>query len=193
MDESTLLDSSAIMRKYSGYNKSSRDVINALGRIAGISKELKTADEVTRGRIALPLMHGGQGPTNPSHIADQALVANWAACALFLAKTAHALQDITKKIPGLRRSGRNTDSLYRRGSPQGGGPCHGHTQPTRKKIRSLGDEEQKILVVTFLTPLTKIFQTRGSNAHYHTRNTIADMIDSSRTRAPRYRPPCTPS
>ena len=61
------------------FNDSYRDILSTFGRIAGITEELDTADEVTRGRIALPLRHGGQGLIDPSHIADQALVANWAA------------------------------------------------------------------------------------------------------------------
>ena len=79
------------------FNDSYRDILSAFGRIAGITEELDTADEVTRGRIALPLRHGGQGLIDPSHIADQALVANWAACAPFLANTAPALSNIANE------------------------------------------------------------------------------------------------
>ena len=76
------------------FDDSHRDLIDAFARIVGASADLDEADEVTLGRIALPFRHGGQGLTNPSHIADQALVANWAACAPFLAKTAPALRRI---------------------------------------------------------------------------------------------------
>ena len=41
------------------FNDSYRDILGAFGRIAGMTEELDTADEVTRGRIALPLRHGG--------------------------------------------------------------------------------------------------------------------------------------
>ena len=105
------------------FNDSYRDILSAFGRIAGITEELDTADEVTRGRIA------GQGLIDPSHIADQALVANWAACAPFLANTAPALSDIANENSGPRRNARNAAAHHQREHGQSG-PCHGHMRPS---------------------------------------------------------------
>ena len=55
-------------------------------------------DDIAHGRIALPFGLGGQGLTNPQHIADSALVATWAGCAGFLSKTAPALQHIAAEV-----------------------------------------------------------------------------------------------
>ena len=89
------------------------------------------------------------------------MVANWVACAPFLADTAPALSDIAKEYTGPRRSARNTASLYRRGDTQGGGPCYGHMQPAWDRTRNLGDEEKKILAVDFHDSVAKEFPVRG--------------------------------
>ena len=148
------------------------------------SEELDTADEVTRERVALPLRHGGQGLADPSHIANQALVANWAACAPFLANTAPALSDIAKENPGLRRSARNAASHHRRKRSQGG-PCHGHMRPAWDKIRGLGDEEQKILAVEFSDSTDKALPTKGAPTRTVTPGTRAPVQETLPGRIPR--------
>lgn len=102
-------------------------VTSVLRRGAGGCRH--ASGHISRGRIALPLRHGGQGLIDPSHIADQALVANWAACAPFLANTAPALSDIANENSGPRRNARNAAAHHQREHGQSG-PCHGHMRPS---------------------------------------------------------------
>ena len=51
-------------------------------------------DQYVLDRLALPQSEGGSALTDPGRVADIALVANWCACAAFLAKTVPSLRNI---------------------------------------------------------------------------------------------------
>ena len=120
-------------------------------------------------------------------------VANWAACAPFLAKTAPALGRIVDEDPGPRRSTRDTASAYRRDRALGG-PCHGYARPAWDRVRGLGaKEKEKPCRATPPNPPARTSPSRASNARYHTWNTDAGTVNSTRPHPPRFRPPCTPS
>ena len=88
------------------------------------------------------------------------MVANWAACAPFLAEKAPALKHIVDEDLGPRRSTRDAVSAFRRDRAIGG-PCHGYARPAWDRVRGLGAEEKEALPCDFAESTSQDFPVKG--------------------------------
>ena len=86
------------------YTRAHDCILSTFRRIVELPDASEDVCDYVRDRLSLPHRDGGFALVNPKHVADNALVANWCACAAFLAKAVPSLRHIGGPPP-VRRAG----------------------------------------------------------------------------------------
>ena len=76
------------------YTRAHDCILSTFRRIVELPDASEDVSDYVRDRLSLPHRDGGFALVNPKHVANNALVANWCACAAFLAKAVPSLRHI---------------------------------------------------------------------------------------------------